>query len=120
MADHMVEFPLESGGSIVVMTAAPSGRPDRDQGADVTRGWGAASLADAPTVLERAESSFEAALRHVRPVAAAVLDAMRGGVDAPDEVQVEFGLQLSAEAGAVIATTGVQANFRVTLAWRRG
>jgi hypothetical protein len=50
----------------------------------------------------------------------AVLDAMRGGVDAPDEVQVEFGLQLSADVGAVIATTGVQANFRVTLAWRRG
>jgi hypothetical protein len=69
--------------------------------------------------MERVETSFESALRTVRPAAVAVLDVMRSGVEAPDEVVVEFGVQLSAEAGAIIAASGVQANFKVTLTWRR-
>jgi hypothetical protein len=34
---------------------------------------------------------------------------------APDEVQVEFGLDLHAEVGAFIAA----ANFKTTITWRR-
>jgi hypothetical protein len=32
---------------------------------------------------------------------------------------VEFGLELSAEAGAFIAAASSTANFKVTLSWRR-
>jgi hypothetical protein len=41
----------------------------------------------------------------------------RGFADAPspDEVQVEFGLDLHAEVGAFIAA----ANFKTAIAWRR-
>ena len=39
--------------------------------------------------------------------------------DAPDEVVVEFGLQLSAEAGAFIASASSSATFTVSLTWRR-
>jgi hypothetical protein len=39
--------------------------------------------------------------------------------DPPDEIEVEFGLKMSAEAGAVVAATGLEANYRVTLTWRR-
>ena len=34
---------------------------------------------------------------------------------APDEVQVEFGLDLHAEVGAIIAA----ANFKTAMTWRR-
>ena len=39
--------------------------------------------------------------------------------DPPDEINLEFGLSLSAEANLVVATTATQANFTVALTWRR-
>jgi len=35
------------------------------------------------------------------------------------EVQVEFGVKLDVEAGALIAKTGVEASINVTLTWER-
>jgi hypothetical protein len=43
---------------------------------------------------------------------------LRSLADAPDEVQVEFGLDLHAEAGAFIAAASTGANFKVMLTWR--
>ena len=37
----------------------------------------------------------------------------------PDEVQVEFGLILSAEAGAILAAASATANYKVTMTWKR-
>lgn len=37
----------------------------------------------------------------------------------PDEVQVEFGVKLSAQAGAVIAKTGVEGHLKIKLTWTR-
>ena len=39
--------------------------------------------------------------------------------DAPDEVAVEFGVQLSAQTGAFIASVAAEANFTVSMTWRR-
>jgi hypothetical protein len=44
---------------------------------------------------------------------------LRSIADVPDEVQVEFGLDLHAEAGAFIAAASTGANFKITLAWRQ-
>jgi hypothetical protein len=38
---------------------------------------------------------------------------------AVDEVRVEFGVILGAEAGAVIAKGSAEAHFAVTLAWKK-
>jgi hypothetical protein len=37
----------------------------------------------------------------------------------PDQIEVECGIKMTGEAGAVIAKTGVEGNFRVTLKWDR-
>jgi len=42
-----------------------------------------------------------------------------GDAAAPDEVQVEFGIVLSAEAGAVLAAASAGANYKVTMTWKR-
>jgi hypothetical protein len=48
-----------------------------------------------------------------------VRTAGRRGV-VPDEVQVEFGLTLSANVGAVLVAAGsAGANYKVTLKWNR-
>ena len=48
----------------------------------------------------------------------ALLRQVRGQDDAPDELEVEFGIQISLEVGAYIAAASSTANFRVTMRWR--
>ena len=104
---RLVEFPLDEGGSVLVevddvAVNGPATRGLRDQ-----------------RVTETAQQSFEQAISHVQPAANALLVRLRGMADAPDEVVVEFGLQLSAEAGAFIASASSSATFTVSLTWRR-
>jgi Trypsin-co-occurring domain 1 len=103
---RLIEFPLEDGGSVLVQVndAAPG---------PVTRGLGDRS------VTEQARLTFEDAISRVQPAAQSLLGRLRALADAPDEVGLEFGLELSAEAGAFIASASSTANFRVTLTWRR-
>ena len=53
------------------------------------------------------------------PIASALIEKLRGISDPPEEVQVEFGLSLSAEASAVLASASTSAHYRVTLRWER-
>ena len=55
----------------------------------------------------------------MQPAAVAIVDRLRGLADAPDEISVEFGVQLSAEVGAFVAKASGDANFRVYLHWKR-
>ncbi|WP_419999492.1 CU044_2847 family protein [Streptomyces boninensis] len=66
----------------------------------------------------RAGQSFDQILDTVRPVAERFVGRMRDMAQAPDEVTLEFGVSLSAEADVVIASTATAANFGVTLTWR--
>jgi hypothetical protein len=54
----------------------------------------------------------------IRPAADSLLSALTGLAHNPSEVTVEFAIELSAKAGAYIATLGSTANFKVTLTWR--
>jgi hypothetical protein len=66
----------------------------------------------------RATRSLGEMLAGIRPVAESFLDGFAGMANAPDEIGLEYGLSLSADANLVIATTAAQANFKVTLTWR--
>ena len=103
---RLVEFPLQDGGSVVVEVDEDVG------GGGVTRGWGDRR------VVEQARQSFEQAVGRVQPAVQAMLARLRALADAPDEVQVEFGVQLSAEAGAFVAAASSTGNFRVSMTWR--
>jgi hypothetical protein len=70
-------------------------------------------------VAERAQQTFEQAVARVQPVAQALICRLRALADAPEEIGVEFGLELSAEAGAFVAAASSTAHFKVTLTWRR-
>lgn len=71
-------------------------------------------------VVESSMESLEAALEPVRRLSHAALRALRAGPSAPDEVEVEFGVRFTAQAGAVIAKTGVEGHLQVTLRWSHG
>jgi hypothetical protein len=103
----LVEFPLEEGGSVFVEAEADSLR------GEVTRGMRPGELAG------EAGQTLEAALARVQPAAVAIVDRLRALADAPEEIEVEFGITLSAEVGAFVAKASGDANFRVSLRWKR-
>jgi hypothetical protein len=69
--------------------------------------------------LEQAQETFEAALSPIRAVAEGVLTKLASLSRSPDEVHVEFGLELTAKAGAIVAAVGSTAQLSVGLTWRR-
>ena len=55
----------------------------------------------------------------IKPGADAIVTKLRGMSAMPDGIEVTFGLKMSANAGAFIAASGVEANFTVVLKWNR-
>lgn len=104
---RLVEFPLEEGGVILVEVEAPE-ETGMVPAAREERG-----------VPERARQTFESAWEKVRPAASAIVGKLRALHDPPDKVEVTFGLKMNGEAGVILAAAGVEANFKVTLTWRR-
>ncbi len=110
MVHHLVEFPLEDGGTVVVQVEDGHGG-----GGQVTRGWGDQQ----PTrVVEQARQTFEQAVGRVQPAVQALLGQLRTLAEAREEVQVEFGLQFSAEVGAFVAGASTKGNFKVSTTWQ--
>ncbi|WP_432187192.1 CU044_2847 family protein [Streptomyces sp. Tue6028] len=104
---HTVEVPLGDGSDESVRVQI------REVDETLVRvGRGGRSIA-------RAERSLGQMLDTVRPVADSFVGRFRGLANAPDEITLEFGVSLSAEADVVIASTATAANFSVSLTWNR-
>ena len=108
---RLVEFPTQGGDSIFVEVE------------DIAPVGGTRRSLSPSSVIERAQTSFEDALEKTRPIASGLIGKLReigdSAVTPPDDIQVEFGLLLSAEAGAVLAAASATANFKVTMTWRK-
>ncbi|MEU5741910.1 CU044_2847 family protein [Streptomyces tendae] len=100
--DELVEFKTEDGVRVVV-----EGVEDEDGARLVSRGDGPA----------RAARTFEDSLDGVRAAAASALRVFRDGSLRPGAVELEFGVKLSAEAGAVIAKGSAEGHLVVRLSW---
>jgi hypothetical protein len=104
---QLVEFPLQGGGSVLVQV-------DDHGSGEVTRGWG-----DRERVIEHAQQSFEQAVSRVQPAIQGLLAQLRALAETPEQIEVEFGLQLSAEVGAFVAGASTTGNFKVSMTWHR-
>ena len=63
--------------------------------------------------------AFGEALGRMRPMAEAIREQFNALPDRPQEVVIEFGLKVTAEAGIVVAHTSGDANFRIALQWKQ-
>jgi len=111
MVKHLIEFPLEQGGSVLIEIDEPPAGP-------VMRGLGK----DHPTLAERTDKTFEEASASVTPAVRSLLARLRSIEDPPDEIGVNFGVKLSAQSGAFIASVAAEANLTASMAsmtWRR-
>jgi hypothetical protein len=106
---RLVEFPTEDGGSILVEVD-----DDLRIGSGPTMRGGAAGM-----MIEKARISYEEALDKIQAAAGTIITKMRALPDSPDEIGVDFGIKLSADIGAILASTSVEAQFTLHLTWRR-
>jgi hypothetical protein len=111
---HLVEFPLHDGGAIQVEIAAPEDRADAP-----SEGQGLVPAARGEAVAKKAHQTFEAALDKIQPAAEVIIQKLRYLSDAPDTIQVEFGVKMNAEVGAVVASASAEAHYKINLTWQR-
>jgi hypothetical protein len=102
---RLISYPLESGGNVLIEVEEAAREP-------VTRGLHPSD------VIETVGNSFEAAIEAIKPAAVAVASKLRNFVDAPEDVEVEFGLKFAGQAGAFIASASTEAQFRVKMVWK--
>jgi hypothetical protein len=103
----LMKFGLEDGGDVTVeVDDAPRGGP-------VVRGGRSREL-----VLESGQS-LEHAVGRITPAVSAVVQRFRSGDIAPHQIELELGVKLSAEVGAIISRTAGEANIKLTLRWLR-
>jgi len=105
---RLVEFPVDQGGSVLVEIDEPPAGP-------TMRGLGN----DRSALVEKANKTFEDATAAVTPAARSLIARLSSIENPPTEVGIEFGVQLSAQSGAFIASVAAEANFKVSMTWRR-
>ncbi|GAB2998035.1 hypothetical protein GCM10023080_075000 [Streptomyces pseudoechinosporeus] len=104
--EGLVEFRTNDG---VVITV---------EGIEDASGHQMVSRRDDGTV--QATRTFEGALDGVRAAAESALQVFRDGSLRPDSVEIEFGVKLTAEAGALIAKSGAEGHLLLRLSWSPG
>ena len=106
----LIAFPLEGNDSILVEI-------DELPTHEVEEGL----VANYPgqQVVVQARTSFAEAMDKIKPIAANIIGKVRELKDSPDEVEVKFGLKMTAEMGAIIASANVEGNYEITLKWKK-
>ncbi|MCX4974758.1 CU044_2847 family protein [Streptomyces sp. NBC_00620] len=103
--DGRVEFKTDDGALVLV-----EGIEDESGSRLVSRNDGTVQAA----------RTFEGSLEGVRAAAESALRVFRDGSLRPDSVEIEFGVKLTAEAGALIAKSAVEGHLLVKLSWSPG
>ncbi len=101
---EIIEFRLESGGSVYVEAEEDAASGPRPAG----RGEQA---------IQKASETFETALEKVKPAARAVVQAFRE-LNEPDEIGLEFGIQFKSAANVFVLTGEANAAFKLSLKWK--
>jgi hypothetical protein len=104
MAKHLTEFTLDDGTAVFVETPNDV-RGDRRFANEC--------------LVTKAKQSFETVVARIRPAADAMLKSLRE-LNTPQEIELEFGIALSADAGVVFVSAESEVNFKVRLKWENG
>jgi hypothetical protein len=99
---ELVRFPLEDGGWAVAQLDDATGVMRAARGADG---------------IFTAGTTFDAVMAQIRGVADTALRGLRDSLAKPDEIEIEFGVALNAQAGAVMGNLG--AHLQVRLSWKK-
>ena len=104
---QLVEFQVEGDRTILIEVE------------DVTGGQVTALAAKAGEFAIKAQKTFEEAIDDIVPLAAAIEKKFSGLTTPANEVEVKFGVKIQGQLSAVVTQIGAEANFEVTLKWKR-
>jgi len=102
---RLVKFPLADGNFIVVEVDEPE-----------TSGTVRASRSD--DMIDEAKQTFEQSLNTIKTSTESIINKLQDLIHRPEEIEMEFGFNMSGEFGAVIAKATAEANYKVTLRWQ--
>ena len=106
---RLIQFKLKDNDEIIVVEVD---EPEQEGGMD--------RVARFDEVAEEAKQTFEHAIDKIKPIANIIISRLHEGLTKPaDEVGVEFGMKMNAKFGAIIADAGAEAQFKITLKWKR-
>lgn len=83
-----------------------------------TEAVGESEASRASEIAAKATQTFQEAIETVKPAIDVLIKVLDKISDKPDEIGVEFGINVNGSVGAIIAASGVEANFKVTLNWK--
>ena len=106
MAKRLIEFKMSDGSTIVVEANDPE-----------VPGGVVKATRKPGEIIEEAKHSFEEALTTIQSASESAIAKLRTLSLEPDEVTMEFGFNLSATFGAVIASCSGEANYKVEIKW---
>ena len=66
------------------------------------------------------DRNLEKALEVISPLTKILRKKLLFEEDSPGEVEIEFGLIFSAKFGAILALSGLEANLKVRMNWKKG
>ncbi|MDA8371487.1 MAG: CU044_2847 family protein [Nocardiopsaceae bacterium] len=101
---EIVRFTTEEGASVLIEAAGSSPVMRDVGGRDVFR---------------VAEDKFETVLGKIRSLSDLVAQELADLTSAPDEVTVEMGISVNAEADVFIARAATESGLKVTMTWCR-
>jgi len=104
---NLIEFPLEDGTTIIIEVESLESES------------GMIEAASPGEIVKKAKLTFENSLEKIQPALLSVVEKIRNlnFSQKPKEIEILFGLKLTATSGAVIAAAGAEANFEVKLTW---
>ena len=106
---RLVEFPLDSTGKMTVLVEVD----------DTVPAQGQMRVSAGGAVAEKATQAFDSALAGVKSVAASVMRQLAEVAADANEISVEFGIKLTANAGVIIAGTSAEGNCKIAIKWSR-
>ncbi|MFB6610776.1 CU044_2847 family protein [Agromyces sp. NPDC056379] len=102
----LVTFPSADGGEVTVQV----------QDADPFTGVAMRGMTG-DALVQRANETIDDAIARIKPAVRSLLSELRSSDAAPDDIEVAFGIQMSAEVGAFVAAASSTANFSIKLRW---
>jgi hypothetical protein len=102
---RLVVFPSKYGDTVVEID-----EPEPVGGEERAARWDG--------VIEKVDQEFDMALKRIQPAVRLITESLND-FNNPDEITVEFGIKMSAKAGAVIASADAEANFTIKISWKK-
>jgi hypothetical protein len=104
---RLIDFGLDSQTTILV-EAAEDGTPVGQQQVSV-----------GGAVVEKANEAFDTALAGIKPIARSIMAQLQEAAVDAKEIEVEFGIKLTATAGVVLAKASSEGHCKIAIKWVR-